>query len=418
MDFRETLRIASRSIRSHKLRSVLTVIGVVIGIASVVTFATFGASVEADIVGDIGSTSASNVYVLPTPGGEDDGGGGPGPGIGGLAQPVFTDNDVTQLREIDGVRQTLPRGNVRVNSLSYANDTVSRNQITATTPASFPADAIVEGRAFESGEQEVVVSEAATQAFETNLSVGDSLSITRANGEQASVAVVGIANRTAGQFSFASFGGQPRFYVPIEPFYQRTVESPSLGVNQRAYPQVTVVAEPARINTVKNDVQAFLGDSDAAELKPESVELSAQTSGDFVEDIQEIINQVTRFVTGIAVIALIVGAIGIANIMLVSVTERTREIGIMKAVGARNRDVMGLFLAEATVLGGAGAIVGLPLGLAVAYGATAYAEVAFTPAYVWFAIAVGVGVLVGVVAGLYPAWRAARVDPIDALRYE
>ena len=117
-------------------------------------------------------------------------------------------------------------------------------------------------------------------------------------------------------------------------------------------------------------------------------------------------------------IALIVGAIGIANIMLVSVTERTREIGIMKAVGARNRDVMGLFLAEATVLGGAGAVVGLPLGLAVAYGATAYAEVSFTPAYAWLAIAVGVGLGVGVVAGLYPAWRAARVDPIDALRYE
>ncbi|EMA45280.1 ABC transporter permease [Halococcus saccharolyticus] len=418
MDLRETLRIATRSIRSHKLRSVLTVIGVVIGIASVVTFATFGASVEADIVGEIGSTTASNVYVLPTPGGEDGGDGGPGPGIGGLAQPVFTTSDVEGLREIEGVRQVLPRGNVGVSALSHANDTVSRSQITATTPASFPADAIVSGRAFQTGERAVVVSEAATRAFEDNLSVGDNLSITRANGGEVRVEVVGVANRTAGQFSFASFAGQPRFYVPIDPFYETTIESPSLGVSQNAYPQVTVVAEPARIETVKDDVQAYLGESDAAELKPESVELSAQTSGDFVEDIQEIINQVTRFVTGIAVIALIVGAIGIANIMLVSVTERTREIGIMKAVGARNRDVMGLFLAEATVLGGAGAIVGLPLGLAVAYGATAYAEVAFTPAYVWFAIAVGVGVLVGVVAGLYPAWRAARVDPIDALRYE
>jgi len=418
MDLRETLRIAGRSIRSHKLRSVLTVIGVVIGIASVVTFATFGASVEADIVGEIGSTTASNVYVLPTPAGEDDGDGGPGPGIGGLTQPVFTTGDVEGLREIEGVREALPRGNVRVSALSHANDTVSRSQITATTPASFPADAIVEGRAFDSGKREVVVSGAATRAFETNLSVGENLTITRANGEPTSVEVVGIANRTTGQFSFASFAGQPRFYVPIDPFYETTIESPSVGVNQRAYPQVTVVAEPARIETVKGDIQAFLGNSDAAELKPDSVDLAARTSGDFVEDIQDIINQVTRFVTGIAVIALIVGAIGIANIMLVSVTERTREIGIMKAVGARNRDVMGLFLAEATVLGGAGAIVGLPLGLAVAYGATAYAEVAFTPAYAWFAIAVGVGVLVGVVAGLYPAWRAARVDPIDALRYE
>jgi len=271
MDFRETLRIASRSIRSHKLRSVLTVIGVVIGIASVITFATFGASVEADIVGDIGGTTASNVYVLPTPGSEDDDDGGPGPGIGGLSQPVFTTSDVEGLREIEGVREALPRGNVGVSALSHANDTVSRDQITATTPASFPTDAIVEGRAFDSGEREVVVSEAATQAFEANLSVGDSLAITRANGERTSVEVVGVANRTTGQFSFASFAGQPRFYVPIEPFYQTTIESPSAGAIQRAYPQVTVVAEPARIETVKSDIQAFLADSDAAELKPQSV---------------------------------------------------------------------------------------------------------------------------------------------------
>lgn len=88
----------------------------------------------------------------------------------------------------------------------------------------------------------------------------------------------------------------------------------------------------------------------------------------------------------------------------------------MKAVDAPNRDVMGLFLAEATVLGAVGAVLGLSLGIAVSYGATVYAEVAFTPAYGWFAVAVGV--LVAVVAGLYPAWRAASVDPIDALRYE
>lgn len=417
MDGRETFRMAIRSIRSHRLRSALTVLGVVIGIASVVTFATVGASVEADIVSEVGTSSASNVYVLPTPASEGDDNGG-GPGFGGVAQPVFTENDIERLDEIPGVRQVLPRGNVRVNALEHANDTVSRTQITATTPASFPQDAVVAGRAFRSGSQEAVVSQAATRAFEGNLSVGETFSMTRANGEQTRLTVVGVVNRTAGQLPFASFASQPRFYVPVDPFYQRTLESPSVGVNQRAYPQVTVVADPAQVNTVRERVETYLEQSDAAELKPESVELTAQTSGDFVEEIQDIVGQVTRFVTAIAVIALVVAAIGIANIMLVSVAERTREIGIMKAVGAQNRDVMVLFLTEATVLGGIGAIVSLPLGLVVSYGATVYAEVAFTPAYVWFAIAVFVGILVGVVAGLYPAWRAASVDPIDALRYE
>jgi putative ABC transport system permease protein len=414
MDVRETLRMAGRSIRSHKLRSALTVIGVVIGIASVVTFASVGASVEADIVSEVGSSSASNVYVLPTPAGEDDGGG---PGFGQVTQPVFTEHDVTQLAGIPGVEQVLPRGNVRVNALVHANDTVSRTQITATTPASFPQGAIVAGRAFRSGAREVVVSRSATQAFEGNLSVGETLTI-RTGDNETTVEVVGVVNRTAGQLPFASFAGQPRFYVPVERFYERTVESPAVGVSQRAYPQLTVVADPAQVSAVQQRVQDYLGQSDAAELSPASVELTAQTSGDFVEEVQEIVGQVTRFVTAIAVIALVVAAIGIANIMLVSVAERTREIGIMKAVGAQNRDVMGLFLTEATVLGGVGVVLGLPLGIAVSYGATVYAEVAFTPAYGWFAIAVVVGVFVGVVAGLYPAWRAASVDPIDALRYE
>ena len=195
--------------------------------------------------------------------------------------------------------------------------------------------------------------------------------------------------------------------------------SPDVGVRQRAYPQVTVVADPAAVGPTRTAVQSYLDeDSDARRLTPGETELVARTGGDFVERIGDVIERITRFVTGIAVIALVVGAIGIANIMLVSVTERTREIGVMKAVGARNRDVMGLFLIEAGLLGAVGAALGLPLGLAVGYGATRYAEVEFALAPDWMVLAVAVGVLVGVVSGLYPAWRAARVDPIDALRYE
>jgi len=134
--------------------------------------------------------------------------------------------------------------------------------------------------------------------------------------------------------------------------------------------------------------------------------------------VASVIERITRFVTGVAVIGLVVGAIGIANIMLVSVTERTREIGVMKAVGARNRDVLVLFLVEAGLLGTIGAVLALPVGLVVGYAATRYAEVTFALAPTWMVTAVAVGVVVGVVAGLYPAWRAARVDPIDALRYE
>jgi len=159
---------------------------------------------------------------------------------------------------------------------------------------------------------------------------------------------------------------------------------------------VTVITDPTRTETVEQSVAAYLAnESDASRLKADDVTLVARTSGDFVDQIGDVIEQVTRFVTGIAVIALVVvGAIGIANIMLVSVTERTREIGIMKAVGARNRDVMQLFLFEAALLGLAGSAVGVPLGLVVGWAATRYAEVAFALAPFWTVLAVAVGVVV------------------------
>jgi len=411
MDLRETLRIAGRSIRSHKLRSVLTVIGVVIGIASVVTFATFGASVQADVVGEIEGSSANNVYAFATPTDDE--------GFDQVIQPVFTAHDVERLGGIDGVRAVIPRGVVAASSVSWRNDTVARQRLTATTPGTFSADGLVAGRGFRSGAAEAVVNERAARQFRRNLSVGDRLTLSLRDNRTHNVTVVGIVNATEGQLPVSSFAEQARIYVPVDPFYRTVVESPDVGVRQRAYPQVTVVADPAAVGATRTAVQSYLDeDSDARRLTPGETELVARTGGDFVERIGDVIERITRFVTGIAVIALVVGAIGIANIMLVSVTERTREIGVMKAVGARNRDVMGLFLIEAGLLGAVGAALGLPLGLAVGYGATRYAEVEFALAPDWMVLAVAVGVLVGVVSGLYPAWRAARVDPIDALRYE
>ena len=411
MDPRESFTIAARSVRSHKLRSALTVIGVVIGIASVVTFATFGASVEAEIVGSIGESGANNVYVLGQPAEEE--------GFEQALQPLFTEYDINQLRRIDGVETVVPRGTIQANSVTYGGETVSVQQATATTPAAFSDEKVVAGRGFESGAQEVVLNRAAAKTtFAENVTVGDQVTIQRTD-ETWNLTVVGIVNGTDGELPVLNFGPRPQFYVPADPYYQAVVESPAANARQRAYPQLTVVANPTDTLAVSDAADQYLQEqSDASQLAPGGVELVARTSGDFAEQISAVIDQITRFVTGIAVIALVVGAIGIANIMLVSVTERTREIGIMKAVGARNRDVMELFLLEAALLGAGGALFGLPLGLVVGWGATRYAAVGFAFAPLWSALAVLVGVFVGVLAGLYPAWRAARVDPIDALRYE
>ncbi|QPV64757.1 ABC transporter permease [Halosimplex litoreum] len=413
MDRTETLRISVRSLRSHRLRAALTVIGIVIGIAAVVTFATFGASLRADVVSEIEGSSANEVYLVAT---EADEGGG----FGGAGQPVFTEYDLSQLREIEGVQRVVPRGIVPVSAVAHDNETIAQRQVTATNATAFETATFESGRAFDNGANEAVVNRPAAQLFPGNLSTGDELSITRSSGERFDVTVVGIVNGTGGQLPFSSFTDQPRVFVPADPFYQSVVESPNAVSNQRVYSQVTVVTDPADTTATQERVREYFAGnrSDAAQLVPDGYEVSARTNADLVDSIERIVTRLTRFVTGIAVIALIVGAVGIANIMLVSVTERTREIGIMKAVGARSRDVMELFLAEAVLLGALGAIIGVPLGIAAGWAATRYAEIPLTLAPGWFAAAVAVGVLTGVVAGLYPAWRAARVDPIDALRYE
>ncbi len=410
MDLRDAVGMAAGALWSQRLRSALTVLGIGLGTAAVVTFVTFGASLRADVVGQIDTSTANNIYLLSTPSDEE--------GFPERPQPVFTERDLSELRSIEGVDRVVPQGTVGISSITFSNSTLARQSVTATTPEAFSGISFRQGEPFESGTDEAVINRRAATVFEQNLSVGDEVSITRRSNETVDATVVGIVNRTSSQLPFQTFVQQPRFYLPTEPHYDAVVESPSLGVNQRAYPQVTAVADPSELSGTRERVRSYLNDSDASGLQPPGYSLSARTGGDIADGLEELINRLTRFVTGLAVISLFVGAVGIANIMLVSVTERTREIGIMKSVGARNRDVLLVFLIEAALLGAVGSLIALPIGVAGGWIATSYADIPLTLVPFWFGVAVLVGIAVGVVAGLYPAWRAARVDPIDALRRE
>jgi putative ABC transport system permease protein len=411
MDLGESIRMSLRTIRGHKLRSALTTLGIVIGIAAVITFVTLGASLKTEVVGQFGDTQANRVYLIATP---DEDGGPPA----SAAQPVFTEQDITNLEQLEGVSTVIPRGTIPISSINHRNDTIARDQVTATTPALFADAEFESGGSFTESRPGMVINRPAAQLFAENLSVGDEVTLTRRTGEPINVTVVGILGEDAALNPLAGFATQPRFYLSTE-YYDTVVESPSLGVTQRVYPQVTVAAEnPAETDAVKQRVRQYLDASDASQLAPDSYDVTARTNEDIVDRVKTVVNRLTQFVTGIAVIALIVGAIGIANIMLVSVRERTKEIGIMKAVGAQNRDVLQLFLVEAILLGALGAVLGTPLGIAGGYAAVWYAELPLTLAWEWFVVAVVIGVLVGVLAGLYPAWSATRVDPVDALRYE
>ncbi len=409
-----------RSITDHKLRSALTTLGVIIGVAAVIAFVTLGASLQADIVQTLAGDTTDVMYVSAESQTEGEIGVLPSRG-----QAVFTDRDVDRIRRIDGVENAVPVGGFATAGVAHGDDTVGRQFVTVTTPGYFGVNdqTIVAGRTFRSGQREVVVNQQAARMFRGNVSVGDEITFTRAgSGEELNATVVGIAKSPDRSGRVQSLVGddRPAIYAPADPYYERTVIAPSTRSEQRVYAQVLVrVDDVERIEAVQGRVYSYLTQrSDARVLKAQGNQFEVLTHEQIVDQIERISATFTAYITGVAVISLVVGAIGIANIILVSVTERTREIGVMKAIGARRRDIIQLFLLEAILLGLLGSAIGSVVGLASGALATAVIGLPLEVRPIWFVVAVVVGLLVGIASGLYPAWSAARTDPIEALRHE
>ncbi|ELZ19289.1 ABC transporter permease [Natrinema limicola] len=438
----ESLRLAWRSIRGHRLRSALTTLGIVIGIAAVIAFVTLGASLQAGVIGDISPDDQRNVYGWAA---EPDSEGGPLAG----AQPVFTQDDLEAVEDLEDVEAAYGYATLQTQAISNGEETVAQGSgMIASGPSYIREERITEGRQFEMGAREAVVNPAAANQFEENVSVGDTLTVAMLGGQQTEVEVVGITDNSEGLSPFEGFESSPRIYVPTDPYYTEQASMLGIGAGGGAntgnqsgaggdagagnqsvtggearFLAIIVEAESADqadIDAARESTTDYLESdaSDASELLGDDLEVQLQTSTELLGQLQDVLNLLQNFIVGIAAISLLVGSIGIANIMLVSVTERTREIGIMKAVGAQNRDVLGLFLTESVILGVIGAILGTGLGLVAGYLGVQYIDLPLVYPLEYVAIAIIVGIVVGILAGLYPAWRAARTDPIDALRYE
>ncbi len=422
-------RLAWRSIRGHPLRSALTALGVIIGIAAVIAFVTLGASLQAGIIGDISPDDQRNVYGWAA---DPDAEGGPLAG----AQPVFSERDLETLDDRDGIDAAYGYASLSTQAIGFEDERIPQGDaLFATGPSYVRGDDLEDGRQFESGEREAVINPAVAGAFEDDVELGDELTITLQGGAQTTVTVVGITDTSEGLSPFEGFGPAPRVYVPTDPYYTEEVAGatdPGAGgddetgdpIDEARYVAIVVEAPSAddeAVDRARDRARTYLesDDSDASELLAAGdLTVTLETSTELLQQLRDVLDLLQNFIVGIAAISLLVGSIGIANIMLVSVTERTREIGIMKAVGAQNRQVLGLFLAEAIVLGVIGAILGTVLGLVGGYLGAWYIGLPLVYPLEYVLLAIAVGILVGIVSGLYPAWKAARTDPIDALRYE
>ena len=416
----EALRMASANLWSHRMRSALTILGVIIGIGSVLAVVTLGSSFEESIVSQFDSVDQKSIFVTSTLTPVN-----AGPPDCQTYCNIFTEVDRLALAQLSGVDRVLVSGDVVSSSLTWNGQELTFERLTATTSDADEvriADDYVSGGSFAMGANEVVLGSQVAQFLGRgqNGGAGDDVQVRFQDGRVVNGTIAGVLREDTSLFGDRN----GRVFVPVDPFYTSTRTSPSTGASVRVYNGFTVVADdPRDVDDVRDAVDGYVqGRSDASLSKVEDQTLLVATSSDIQAGISSLFDQVTLFIGAIGGVSLVVGAIGIANIMLVSVTERTREIGVMKAIGAKDAEILILFLLEAFLIGLAGALIGMALGIGSGFAIVASGivgdEVPFTLPYEWLGYAALVGVGVGLVAGFLPARRATKIQPIQALAYE
>jgi len=396
---REAFRLALDSFRTNRLRSALSLIGVVIGVASVVTVTSIAASGTAYIKGLYAEFSLDAIQIYP---GWDRGSGKPG--------LVFDSALLTSIaRDVPKVRAVFPRASLG-GKLSAGRSSASAQISAVAAPYIAAMGATIEiGRSFESADEYrqrsmiVLGHELAATLFPEGDPVGKEV-LAQIGGGVYRLEVIGVI---AHKESFFADDWDRGAYITYA-FASRRIDA-GLGIEL-----VTVLA------TSKDATLELAGGLERYFLERTGSPDSAQVISPkkWAESDMEITKTISLLLSGIAAISLLVGGIGIMNIMLVSVTERKREIGIRKALGATPRHIRAQFLVESSVLTLAGGIIGLALGTGLAWIAVKSFKWSFVASPETAAVAFVVSAATGVFFGLYPAARAAKLDPVEALSSE
>jgi len=396
------IKLAFRSIAGNAMRSVLTMLGIIIGVAAVITMMTLGSGATQRVTSDIESLGSNLIMVIP----------GSGMRMGGqqVSKP-FETADADAIREqVSNVVAVSPSSSRQVVAVQ-GNENWSTS-VTGIVDDYFQVYdwSLVEGRRLSdseirSGASACILGQTVRDELFGSVSPIDA-SIRLGS---VSCKVVGLLE-SKGQSSFGT-DQDDVVLVPLRMFQRRIAGNTD----------VSVLALSAREGVSLSRIK-----SDVAYLMRDRRHISAGEDDDFtvrdMTEITEMLTSTTQIMTmllgAVAGVSLLVGGIGIMNIMLVSVTERTREIGIRLAIGARKNDVLLQFLVEAVALSSLGGLIGVILALTTAYGLADMMEIPFTPDPVVITVSFLFSAIVGVIFGYFPARRAANLNPIEALRYE
>jgi putative ABC transport system permease protein len=406
MTLLQVFRIAFLALGKNRLRSFLTALGVVIGVASVIAMIAFGDGARTKVEESF-SSMGSNLLIVRS--GSSRGGGARG-GAGTL--PSMTWEDLGAIRRLPSVAYAAPL--LRTGAQVISEEMNWNTSIQGTTPDYFhirdwrPAEGDSFSESDVAGNVKVALlgRTVADNLFGPGQSaVGRLIRIKNVPFE-----VVGVLEKK-GQSSYGQ-DNDDAVFIPSGAYLAR-IE----GGLQKFVPGIIYVSARVSSATAENEIKGLLRDRHRIP-DGEADDFSIRNLTEMAEARQEGTRTLTALLAAIAAVSLLVGGIGIMNIMLVSVTERTREIGLRMAVGARPRDILAQFLVESLTLSVTGGLIGIVLGLFAASRFTAYFDWPMRIDPIVILLAVGFSAIVGVVFGLYPARKASRLDPIQALRYE
>ena len=400
--FIETLKLAVQAIRRNALRSFLTLLGMVIGVGAVIAMVTIGNGTTEKVAADMAKLGSNLLFVRP---------GQFGPGRSSATAKPFNMRDVIELREqLRGVKAVAP---VSRQSVTVVFGSESRSVPIIGTDNDFFVTqdwSITSGRRFLEGELRsgravcIIGQTVKKELLGSTLPIGRRMRVNKVSCE-----VIGLL-AAKGESSFGT-DQDDIVLMPLRTYHRRIAGNTDIGTmyisGKDGADTGKVQADIERLLRERRNIRASKDDDFAvADMKQIAAAQTATTK------------ILTILLGAVAAVSLLVGGIGIMNIMLVSVTERTREIGIRLAIGAQESQVLMQFLVEAVVLSLIGGVIGVVLGLGLAGLASSAMKIPFVLDPTIVLIAFGFSALVGIVFGFFPARHAARLNPIEALRHE